>query len=200
MKEGSAFLMWIRWYQHPVMLPGHKAWRVEGMHWGHVTGYSWQGLWWGAWPHPVDKEVTERWKQGVNRSALHFIFFFIFFFLSRLHLFYLFFFHAIQSLYYFLCVWWILSYIEMKQPLVYMCSPSRSPLPPPSRKWTVVTVGYGLNEEEITGKGSVCHICEISWANLRVSVEEKETVQETRMSLKAVQKVKSVFWWFIRCR
>ena len=28
--------------------------------------------------------------------------------------------------------WWILSYIEMKQPWVYMCSPSRSPLPPPS--------------------------------------------------------------------
>ena len=27
---------------------------------------------------------------------------------------------------------WILSYIEMKQPWVYMCSPSRSPLPPPS--------------------------------------------------------------------
>ena len=29
-------------------------------------------------------------------------------------------------------LWWILSYIEMKQPWVYMCSPSRSPLPPPS--------------------------------------------------------------------
>ena len=28
--------------------------------------------------------------------------------------------------------WWILSYIEMKQPWIYMCSPSRSPLPPPS--------------------------------------------------------------------
>ena len=27
---------------------------------------------------------------------------------------------------------WILSYIEIKQPWVYMCSPSRSPLPPPS--------------------------------------------------------------------
>ena len=27
---------------------------------------------------------------------------------------------------------WILSYIEMEQPWVYMCSPSRSPLPPPS--------------------------------------------------------------------
>ena len=27
---------------------------------------------------------------------------------------------------------WILSYIGMKQPWVYMCSPSRSPLPPPS--------------------------------------------------------------------
>ena len=29
-------------------------------------------------------------------------------------------------------LWWILSYIEMKQPRVYMCSPSQSPLPPPS--------------------------------------------------------------------
>ena len=29
-------------------------------------------------------------------------------------------------------LWWILSYIEMNQPWVYMCSPYRSPLPPPS--------------------------------------------------------------------
>ena len=29
-------------------------------------------------------------------------------------------------------LYWIFSYIEMKQPWVYMCSPSRSPLPPPS--------------------------------------------------------------------
>ena len=29
-------------------------------------------------------------------------------------------------------MWWILSYIEMKQPWVYMYSPSQSPLPPPS--------------------------------------------------------------------
>ena len=33
-------------------------------------------------------------------------------------------------IYFFL--WWILSYIEMKQPRVYMRSPSQSPLPPPS--------------------------------------------------------------------
>ena len=39
---------------------------------------------------------------------------------------------AAQSTYFFVCVWWILSYIEMKQPWVYMCSPSRSPFPPPS--------------------------------------------------------------------
>ena len=32
----------------------------------------------------------------------------------------------------FFYLWWILSYIEMKQPWVYMCSPSRSPLSPPS--------------------------------------------------------------------
>ena len=29
-------------------------------------------------------------------------------------------------------LWWVLSYIEMNQPWIYMCSPSRSPLPPPS--------------------------------------------------------------------
>ena len=29
-------------------------------------------------------------------------------------------------------LWWILSYTEMKQPRVYMCSPSQSPLPPPT--------------------------------------------------------------------
>ena len=34
--------------------------------------------------------------------------------------------------YFFFYLWWILSYIEMKQPWVYMCSPSQSPLPPPS--------------------------------------------------------------------
>ena len=37
------------------------------------------------------------------------------------------------SLFFFIFyLWWILSYIEMKQPWVYMCSPSQSPLPPPS--------------------------------------------------------------------
>ena len=30
----------------------------------------------------------------------------------------------------FFLLWWILSCIEMKQPCVYMCSPSWSPLPP----------------------------------------------------------------------
>ena len=35
--------------------------------------------------------------------------------------------------------WWILSYIEMKQPWVYMCSPSRSPLPPLSRVDSLTT-------------------------------------------------------------
>ena len=33
---------------------------------------------------------------------------------------------------YFFYLWWFLLYIEMKQPRVYMCSPSQSPLPPPS--------------------------------------------------------------------
>ena len=35
-------------------------------------------------------------------------------------------------IFFFFNLWSILSYIEMKQPWVYMCSPSRSPLPPPS--------------------------------------------------------------------
>ena len=38
----------------------------------------------------------------------------------------------VSSLFFFFNLWWILSYIEMKQPRVYMCSPSQSPLPPPS--------------------------------------------------------------------
>ena len=33
---------------------------------------------------------------------------------------------------YFTVLQWFLSYIDMNQPWVYMCSPSRSPLPPPS--------------------------------------------------------------------
>ena len=35
-------------------------------------------------------------------------------------------------IYFFFYLWWILSYIEMKQPRVYMCSPSQSPHPPPT--------------------------------------------------------------------
>ena len=34
--------------------------------------------------------------------------------------------------FFFFYLWWILSYIEMKQPWVYMCSPSQSPFPSPS--------------------------------------------------------------------
>ena len=36
------------------------------------------------------------------------------------------------NFFFFFYLWWILSYIEMKQPRVYMCSPSQSHLPPPS--------------------------------------------------------------------
>ena len=32
----------------------------------------------------------------------------------------------------FIILQWVLSYIDMNQPWIYMCSPSRSPLPPPS--------------------------------------------------------------------
>ena len=33
---------------------------------------------------------------------------------------------------YFTILWWVLPYIDMNQPWVYMCSPSRTPLSPPS--------------------------------------------------------------------
>ena len=64
-------------------------------------------------------ELHERLYSGINRMPS---FTFFFFFLEIWAAFYLFIFY----------LWWILSYIEMKQPWVYMCSPSRSPLPPPS--------------------------------------------------------------------
>ena len=37
-----------------------------------------------------------------------------------------------KNYFFFFYLQWILSYIEMKQPWVYMCSPSRTPLPSPS--------------------------------------------------------------------
>ena len=47
--------------------------------------------------------------------------------------FYFYFFLVVEfSFFLFFFLWWILSYIEMKQPRVYMCSPSQPPLPPPS--------------------------------------------------------------------
>ena len=49
--------------------------------------------------------------------------FIIFFYFYGSHLPFPFFFFL------FFYLWWILSYIEMKQPRVYMCSPSQSPLP-----------------------------------------------------------------------
>ena len=42
------------------------------------------------------------------------------------------FYKSVSSFFFFFNLWWILSYIEMKQPRVYMCSPSQSPLSPPS--------------------------------------------------------------------
>ena len=33
---------------------------------------------------------------------------------------------------YFKILWWVLPYIDMNQPQVYLCPPSRTPLPPPS--------------------------------------------------------------------
>ena len=53
---------------------------------------------------------------------LHSFFFVCLFYIYIFFHFFIFFFY----------LWWILSYIEMKQPWVYMCSPSQSPLPHPS--------------------------------------------------------------------
>ena len=58
-----------------------------------------------------------------------FLFFSIFYFIY--FYFYLFLFLFIFYFLFFILKW-ILSYIEMKQPWVYKCSPSRSHLPPPS--------------------------------------------------------------------
>ena len=46
------------------------------------------------------------------------------------HLFYFIFYQLEAN--YFTILWWFLPYIYMNQPWIYMCSPSWSPLPPPS--------------------------------------------------------------------
>ena len=87
----------------------------------------WRGL---SFPSP-DILPTQRLNVGVSRSMcilypaspesllfLFFSFFFIYFYQMKAN--------------YFTTLQWVLSYIEMKQPWVYMCSPSRSPLPPPT--------------------------------------------------------------------
>ena len=51
---------------------------------------------------------------------------------TSLSLFFFLFGDSILPFIYFFYLWWILSYIEMKQRWVSMCSPSQSPLPPPS--------------------------------------------------------------------
>ena len=53
-----------------------------------------------------------------NIYFIYFIFFFIYFYQLEGN--------------YFTILQWVLSYIDMNQPWIYMCSPSRSPLPPPS--------------------------------------------------------------------
>ena len=66
---------------------------------------------WGSWwvtVHRVSKNQT-----GLKQLSMHA-------------------YYTNSSFHYFFYLWWILSYIEMKQPWVYICSPSRSPLPPPS--------------------------------------------------------------------
>ena len=64
--------------------------------------------------------------QGLN---LH-LFFFIFFGLNFIYLFFIYFYQLEAN--YFTVSQWLLSYIDMNQPWIYMHSPSRSPLPPPS--------------------------------------------------------------------
>ena len=60
--------------------------------------------------------------------------FFPFFFLLSVKpwffIFFIFIFYQLEANY-FTILQWFLSYIDMNQPWIYMCSPSRSPLPPP---------------------------------------------------------------------
>ena len=57
-------------------------------------------------------------------TCLHPFFFFLSFF-SPIY------FYSLEANY-FTILYWFLPYIDMNQPWIYMCSPSRSPLPPPS--------------------------------------------------------------------
>ena len=61
--------------------------------------------------------------------------------------------------FFFFYLWWILSYIEMKQPWVYMCSPSRFPLPPPTPpappRFSQCTRSERLSHASNLGWGSV---------------------------------------------
>ena len=72
-------------------------------------------------------------------------------------------------LFFFFNLWWILSYIEMKQPWVYMCSPSRPPLPPPSppAPFRFSQNGYGIFTEIILqkeAKNVVVKFGTLSWS------------------------------------
>ena len=68
-----------------------------------------------------------RWTFVNEVMSLLFIFFYFYFILFN---FYLFFYQLEPN--YFTILQWFLSYIDMNQPLIYMYSPSQSPLPPPS--------------------------------------------------------------------
>ena len=61
----------------------------------------------------------------------------------------------------FFYLWWILSYIEMKQPWLYMCSPSQSPLPPlpspVSSRFSQCTSSERLSHASNLGWWSVSH-------------------------------------------
>ena len=75
----------------------------------------------------LPKNKFQAFTEEITLNSLGILFYFILFFTFSPNwaCIYLFF-----KLLLFFLLWWILSFIEMKQPCVYMCSPSWSPLPP----------------------------------------------------------------------
>ena len=60
---------------------------------------------------------------------------------------------------YFTILQWFLPYIDMNQPWIYMCSPSRSPLPPPSPS-------HPSGSSQCTSPEHLSHACSLSWRSV----------------------------------
>ena len=82
----------------------------------NVTWQTWNCLW--NFLVLIKKKKNKYFIQFYLQTELYFFYFTFYFYFFVIIIFF--------------NLWWILSYIEMKQPWVYTCSPSQSPLPPPS--------------------------------------------------------------------